>query len=114
MARIIDITDKLTFDAKPAIMIAGKKIEINDDAVTVLKLMGKMGDGEKDVTPGLLAELSDMLFTQEGKAIIERMNLNFHDFSILVETAMNLITGGADEDPKPEGSTITISSTTGT
>lgn len=114
MARIIDITDKLTFDAKPAIMIAGKKIEINDDAVTVLKLMGKMGDGEKDVTPGLLAELSDMLFTQEGKDIIARMNLNFHDYSILVETAMNLITGGDDTPPKQEESTTMISSMTGT
>lgn len=43
MAKIIDITDKLTFDGNPSLKIRGKVLEVNADAPTMLKVMGLMG-----------------------------------------------------------------------
>ena len=40
MAKIIDITDKLTFDGNPSLKIRGKVLEVNADAPTMLKVMG--------------------------------------------------------------------------
>ena len=42
MAKIIDITDKLTFDGNPSLKIRGKVLEVNADAPTMLKVMGLM------------------------------------------------------------------------
>ena len=39
MARKIDITDKLTFDGNPVLVIKGKELEVNADAPTMLKVM---------------------------------------------------------------------------
>jgi len=46
MAKIIDITDKLTFDGNPSLKIRGKVLEVNADAPTMLKVMGLMGNGD--------------------------------------------------------------------
>lgn len=46
MARTIDITDKLTFDENPKLVIRGEELEINADAATVLKILDIMGDGQ--------------------------------------------------------------------
>ena len=40
MARVVDITDKLTFDGNPSLKIKGKLLEVNADAPTMLKVMG--------------------------------------------------------------------------
>ena len=47
MAKVIDITDKLSFEEKPAILIKGKRIEVNNDASTMLKLFAKIGNGNE-------------------------------------------------------------------
>ncbi len=39
MARVVDITDKLSFDANPTLVVKGKKLEVNAD-VYLLKVMG--------------------------------------------------------------------------
>ena len=39
MSRIIDITEKLNFDEKPKIKIKDKTFEVNDSAVTMLKIL---------------------------------------------------------------------------
>ena len=43
MAKVVDITDKLTFEENPSLEIKGKTIEVNADAPTMLKVMGLMG-----------------------------------------------------------------------
>ena len=46
MAKIINITDKLSFDKNPVIVIRDTEIPVNDDAVTMLKIMDMLGDDE--------------------------------------------------------------------
>lgn len=47
--KIIDITEKLSFEENPILVIKGKELEVNTDAETVLKLMGIIGDQEDTV-----------------------------------------------------------------
>ena len=38
MAKIIDITEKLNFEKPPVLLIQGREIHVNDDAVTMLSV----------------------------------------------------------------------------
>ena len=49
MGKVIDITEKLTFEGNPALVIKGKHLEVNADAPTMLKVMGLMGGAEPGV-----------------------------------------------------------------
>lgn len=94
MARVVDITDKLTFDGNPKLVIKEKELEVNADAPTMLKVMGLMGSG--DPGPKEIVDMYDMMFPQKSKEEIEKLKLNFGDLIIVVEAAVGLIIG--DED----------------
>ena len=40
MAKKIDITEKLSFEENPRLVVKGKELEVNADAATVLEIMG--------------------------------------------------------------------------
>ena len=46
MGKVVDITEKLSFDGNPYLMIKDKKLEVNADAPTMLKVMGVLSVGE--------------------------------------------------------------------
>lgn len=90
MAKKIDITEKLSFEENPRLVVKGKELEVNADAATVLEIMGILGEGEG--TPKQVAEMYDQIFTDDAKKEIKDMKLSFGDFQILVEAAISLIT----------------------
>lgn len=98
MARVVDITEKLNFEEKPSLVIKEKKIEINDDAATVLKLLGKAG--EADSNPAVIGEMAEMLFTETGKKNLDSLHLNMKDYGTVIEHAMSLILGEDEEQGK--------------
>ncbi|MDY3862057.1 MAG: hypothetical protein SOZ45_05825 [Ruminococcus sp.] len=100
MARVIDITDKLNFEERPKLKVKGKEYEVNDSAVTMLKIMPKL---KGNVTPDVVNELFEFLFAEKDRAEIEKLSLNFKDFSTLVMEAVKLVAG----DEEPEGETVT-------
>lgn len=91
MARVVDITDKLTFDGNPSLKIRGKTLEVNADAPTMLKVMGLMGN--VDPGPKEIVEMYEMMFPEKSKKEIEKMKLNFEDLIIVVEAAVGLTVG---------------------
>lgn len=109
MSKVIDITDKLNFEEKPVILIQGKEITVNNEAVTVLKLMDLMGDGV-NVTPKAMAEMAKLLFTEEGHEALASLGLSFDDYSKVIEEAMNLVVGD-DGQGEAESATMTSSKT---
>lgn len=111
MAKVIDITDKLSFEEKPAILIKGKRIEVNNDASTMLKLFAKIGNGN-EFNPSDLQEMTELLFTKQGKKNLDSLGLNIGDYSKVVEIAMDLVTGD-DEEPGELPSNGTTSLPTG-
>lgn len=91
MARVLDITDKLTFDGNPKLVIKGKEVEVNADAPTMLKVMGLMGKENPGATE--ILECFDLMFPEKAKKEIERLKLGFGDLLVLVQEAVGLIVG---------------------
>lgn len=91
MAKVIDITEKLTFEGNPSLMIKGKTLEVNADAPTMLKVMGLMSAEDPGVDEILKAY--DMMFPDKAKKEIEKLKLGFNDLIIVIQEAIALITG---------------------
>ena len=100
MSRIVNITEKLELDGNPFLLIKDEKLEVNADAATMLKLMGKYGEMEaSEATPKDILDLYDLMFPKESQKKIEKLKLSFKDLTVLVEEAQKLITG----EDEPEG-----------
>ncbi|MGN0987408.1 MAG: hypothetical protein ACI4OO_06175 [Otoolea sp.] len=101
MGKRVDITDKLSFDGNPALVIKGKELEVNADAPTMLKVMALM-DAED---PGAqeIMDAYDMMFPQASKDMIEKdLKLNFKDLVVVVQEAIKLISGTEEKADQGE------------
>lgn len=100
MSKSVNITEKLELDGNPFLLIKDEKLEVNADAATMLKLMGKYGEMEaSEATPKDILDLYDLMFPKESQKKIEKLKLSFKDLTVLVEEAQKLITG----EDEPEG-----------
>ena len=79
MARKVDITDKLTFDGNPILVIKGKELEVNADAPTVLRIMNLAAD---DPGPKEVAAIYNLIFPDKDRKEIE-----------IIKAAISLVTG---------------------
>ena len=91
MARKVDITEKLSFEDNPSLVIKGKAIEVNADAPTMLKVMNLMSNDD----PGAqdIMDAYDMIFSGKSKTELEKLKLDFKDLIIVVQEAVQLISG---------------------
>ena len=90
MSKIIDITDKLSFEGNPKFIVKDLEIEVNTDAPTVLKFMKVINDEESSESLTILKSY-ELLFSEENREKIESLNLDFSDFLIVVKSAMSFI-----------------------
>lgn len=90
MARKVDITDKLTFDGNPVLVIKGKELEVNADAPTVLRIMNLASD---DPGPKEVAAIYNLIFPDKDRKEIEKMKLCFDDLVTIIKVAISLVTG---------------------
>lgn len=104
MSKIVDITDKLNFEESPSIKIKDRIIRINDDAASVVKLMGKIGDGT-NMSLEVISESSEILFGEEGVLTLSELRLGFSDYVKVVEAAVGLVVG--DDEGELESATTT-------
>lgn len=108
MAKIIDITDKLEMGGNPFLVIKNEKLEVNADAATMLKIMGKYREFEEnEATPKDILDLYDLMFPEKSQKQIEKLKLSFNDLTVVVMEAQKLITGAKEEDAKGESQTHT-------
>ena len=91
MAKIVDITDKLSFDGNPKLVIKGKELEVNADAPTMLKVMGLLRNDDPGVQEVL--DAYDMMFQEKTRNEVDKMKLSFRDLMIVVQETVSLITG---------------------
>lgn len=94
MARKIDITDKLTFDGNPVLVIKGKELEVNADAPTMLKVMGLVGGNPE---PKEIVAMYDLMFQEKARKELDKLKLTFDDLVTVINTAVSLITGEDSE-----------------
>lgn len=90
MAKRIDITEKLSFDENPRLIIKGEEFEINADAKTMLEIMGLFNN--KTEVEATLAAYEKMISETDRKKI-DKMKLPFKDLMIIIQEAMALIQG---------------------
>lgn len=96
MAKKIDITDKLSFETNPALVIKGEKFEVNADARTMLEIMGLFTSDKSEVEA--TAAAYEKMFNEKDRKKLDKMQLSFKDFQVVVTEAMNLIRGDEDEE----------------
>lgn len=101
--RKVDITDKLSFEENPVIVVKGKEFEINADAETMLLIMG---DFKNNTQTEAVLLAYDRLFSKKSREEIAKMKLPFKDLQTIIETAMQLA-NGADEGELMEKPTMT-------
>lgn len=91
MAKVVDITDKLTFDGNPSLVIKGKKLEVNADAPTMLKIMNLMTNEGAEIEQ--IGEAYELVFPEKSRNVIDGMKLSIDDWTTVVMEAMELIMG---------------------
>lgn len=96
MSKIIDITEKLSFDTSPVIKIKDTELKVNDDASTALKMMAIMSDSGDNVGIKEIVDMYQLLFDENDRKKIDALKLKFTDFAELVKTAMRLVTGNEE------------------
>lgn len=91
MGKVVDITEKLTFDENPRLVIRGKELEVNANAPAVLKVMGLMDSD----TPGAreIMKAYELILPEKSREEIDGMNLSFEDLMIVIQEAIQLIIG---------------------
>ncbi len=97
MSKIIDITDKLNFEEKPSVRIKDAVIEVNNDAVTILKVVALFDNEGKGVSVGNILTMYKLLFSKENQKKIEDLKLTIKDFSTLVTEAAQFVVNSGNE-----------------
>lgn len=105
MGKLIDITDKLTFEGNPRVKIKNTELEVNADASTMIRVLALMKDG-KQTSVGNVLEAVGLLFSEPEKKKLEAMHLSFRDYLAVVTASMELAMGTEDE-PGEEGTRTT-------
>ena len=105
MAKIVDISEKLSFDENPILKIGDLEVEVNSDAETMLKLMGTLDKGE---SMSAVKESMELLFE---KGAVEKIcslkdkkgkKLSASSLSKIVETAIELVVGNNEGGLGPD------------
>lgn len=91
MSKVVDITDKLSFDTNPVLKVKGESIEVQSDAETMLKIMGLFGGDKGEVEAAVSA--AKLIFSEKDQKKIAKMGLQMKDYMILIQEAMNLAMG---------------------
>lgn len=97
MSKIIDITDKLSFEGNPKLIIRGVEIEVNTDAPTVLKFMKLIDDGGNSEASTVI-KAYELLFSDENRTKIDELKLGFEDLIVVIKTAMSFINDSGDTE----------------
>lgn len=92
--RVVDITEKLSFEENPVLKVRDTEIEVKSDAATVLKIMGVLS---KDASAQAVLQLYEMIFEEKEQKKIDKLRLQFKDFQTIVMAAVNMIVG--DDEP---------------
>lgn len=108
MAKVVNITDKLELEGNPHLVIKDEELEVNADAATMLKIMGKYAEFDSDAaTPKDILDLYNLMFPVESQKKIEKLKLSFTDLTTVVMEAQKLITGEEDTVGEPVTHTMT-------
>lgn len=90
MAKVVDITDKLSFDENPVIRIKGQDLEVQAGAENILRILGLFGSEKNELRAA--AEATELLFNEKDRKKLEKMKLNIKDYTEVIKTAIYIAT----------------------
>lgn len=90
MGKVIDITDKLSFEENPRLKIKDIEVEVKADAKTMLEIMGNFKN--KSEVEAAVSSV-EKLFGEEDRKKIDKLHLSFKDYMKVISEAMDLIQG---------------------
>lgn len=105
MAKVIDITEKLSFEGNPRLKIRDTELEVHADARAVLRIMEVMG-GDRPTNRDVLKCL-DILLSEPDREKLDAMGLSFRDYMSVIEGAMELAAGAGEDAPGEAGTRTT-------
>lgn len=91
MAKVVDITDKLSFDENPKLKIRDKELEVNADAPTMMKVINVTRNG--GTSEENMNELYELVFPEKSRKVIDSLKLLVPDWMTVIQEAIKLITG---------------------
>lgn len=89
MAKRVDITEKLSFEEKPVLVIKDTEVKVNNEAVLVLKAMPLLENFKGDN----LEKTYELLFDESERAKIDALKLGFMDWITVITRAITLVAG---------------------
>lgn len=92
--KTIDITEKLNFEEKPAVIIGDTAITINNSAVAMLKILPRLDDLTSN--PAALTDILNLLVPESDRKKLSALELSFGDFVTFIEAAVSLVTGDSE------------------
>lgn len=99
MAKKIDITEKLSFDENPRLVVGDLELEVNSDAETMLLLMGVFS--EKDDMHAVTEALGLIFNPDDVEKLCGLENkgkkLSAKSLMAVIEAAMGLVMGEDDQ-----------------
>lgn len=109
MAKVVDISDKLSFDENPKLKIMHLQVEVKADAESMVKLMGVLAKGNDRA---ILTEGLNCIFKEEDvkkicKLKYKKKPLSSKSLMTIIEEGMNLVMGEMDEEGELETPTTT-------
>lgn len=103
MAKVIDITEKLSMEENPKIKIRDQEFEINAGADTMLRIMGLLNNKPAEEAA---IESFELLFGAEDCEKLRKMLL-FKDLMVVIQSAIQLVAGGIDAEGEAQTHTTT-------
>lgn len=91
MAKVVDITEKLSFDENPIIRIKGEELEVQSDAENMLKMLGTIGGGKNELQAA--KEALELLFNEKDRKKLEKLKLQIKDYIKVIEMAIDIAMG---------------------
>ena len=92
-----NLTDKMSFNVNPTIVINDTELTVKSDAKTMLKLVELSENAKDDYTATIKGY--ELIFSEEDRAKIDKLELSASDFVLLIQTAVALASG-QDPDEK--------------
>ena len=93
MAKVVDITDKLSFEENPKLKIKGMVVTVNADAETMLRIMGSFGN-KTELQASL--EAYELMFSEKDRKRIASLKLPAKSLMTIIQETMALVMGESE------------------
>ena len=89
MAKRVDITEKLSFEEKPVLVIRDTQIKVNNEAVVFLKAVPLLENFKSEN----IEKTYNLLFDKSERDKIDALKLGFIDWITVITEAITLVAG---------------------